>query len=487
MRIFLPAFLSLMLSVAQTVPAVAAPETRQVEARLAETIDGYVRNRGFNGAVLVANAEGVVLHQARGLSSLEQDTRLAPDDVFRIGSLTKPLTAVLVLSLVHEGRLRLDGTLGEYLPELYANTPASAVTVEQLLAHTSGLKDVPGNYNDPFWRTAARRTFTPEAFAKTWIVPEISSPPGKWRYNNNGFYVLGLIVERVSGTPYADALRQRVLAPAGMTHSGVYDVSTVVPHLASGYARSDFGTMVRPMIIDPTVSYAAAGAYSTAADLLAFSKALTTDRLLPADLKARMFTEDGDQYGLGWGVERWTTKDGQLATVQTHTGSIPGYQSLFARADDGTVIVILDNFWQGATVLELGHTLFAVAHGAPARAPKRQLSDLLTPIAARDGVDAMEAAFRAAPTEGADAYDVSEGALNSLGYSLFRKGFKDPAVRVFEWNAAAHPQSANVHDSLGEAYLGAGRRADARRSYENALRLDPSSASAKAALAGLLP
>jgi len=483
MRIFLSAVLSLILSVAQTVPAAA--KTARVESRLAETIDGYVRNRGFNGVVLVANAEGVILHQAKGLSSLEQGTELTPNDVFRIGSLTKPLTAVLVLSLVNEGRLRLGGSLGEYLPELYAGTPASAVTVEQLLAHTSGLKDVPGNYNDPFWQSAARQTFTPEVFAKTWILPEISSPPGKWRYNNNGFYLLGLIVERVTGTPYAEALRQRVLAPAGMTHSGVYDVSTVVPHLASGYARSNFGVMERPMIIDPTVSYAAAGTYSNADDLLAFSKALATDRLLPADLKARMFTDDGDQYGLGWGVERWPAKEGELVTVQTHTGSIPGYQSLFARADDGTVIVILDNFWQGATVLEMGHDLFAVARGGPARAPKRLLSDLLTPIAARDDVDAMEIAFRSAPIEGADAYDVSEGALNSLGYSLLRKGFKAPALRVFEWNVAAHPQSANVHDSLGEAYLGAGRRDDARRSYENALRLDPSSTSAKAALAGL--
>jgi len=490
MRIFRSAVLPLILAISPTILAACATVQNgqvnaQVDSRLVETIDGYVRNRDFNGVVLVANAEGVITHQARGMSSLEQGTELGPDDVFRVGSLTKPITAVLVLTLVNEGRLRLDGTLGQYLPELYADTPASGVTVEQLLSHTSGLKDVPANYTDPFWQSAARQTFTPEAFAKAWIPPEISSPPGKWRYNNNGFYVLGLIVERVTDKSYADALHQRVLAPAGMTHSGVYDVGTVVPHLASGYARSNFGVMERPMTIDPTVSYAAAGIYSTANDLLAFSKALANEQLLPAALKARMFADDGDQYGLGWGIERWATTDDALMTVQTHTGSIPGYQSLFVRADDGTVVIILDNYWQGATVIEMGRALFAIAHGAPARNPKRLLSDLLTPIAARDGVDAMEIAFRSAPTEGADAYDVSEGALNSLGYSLLRKGMKDPALRVFEWNVAAHPQSANVHDSLGEAYLSVGRKDDARRSYENALRLDPTSTSAKAALAGL--
>lgn len=483
MRTLLPALLSLSLSVAAVAPATAKAPV--VETRLAETIDGYVRNRGFNGVVLVADADGVIIHQARGVSSLELGAELGPDDIFRIGSLTKPLTAILVLSLVNEGRLRLDGSLGEYLPELYADTLASAVTVEQLLAHTSGLRDVPGSYYDPFWASAARQTFTPEAFAKAWIPPEISSPPGAWRYNNNGFYLLGLIVERVTGTPYAEALRQHVLAPAGMTQSGVYDVSTVIPRLASGYVRSDFGMMDRSMFMNPTVSYAAAGAYSNAADLLAFSKALSSERLLPADLKARMFTDRGNQYGLGWGVERWATGQGKTATVQTHTGSIPGYQSLFARSDDGSVVVILNNFWQGATVVEMGRTLFAVAHGAPAYTPKRLLSDLLTPLAARGDVAAMEAAYRSAPIEGAEAYDVSEGALNSLGYSLFRKGYKEPAIRVFEWNVAEHPQSANVHDSLGEAYLGVGRPDDARLSYENALRLDPSSNSARTALAGL--
>ncbi len=490
MRIFRRALLPLMLAISPVALSACATAQNgtanaQLDSRLAETIDSYVRNRDFNGVVLVANAEGVILHQARGMSSLEQGTQLGPDDVFRVGSLTKPITAVLVLSLVSEGRLSLNGTLGQYLPELYANTPASGVTVEQLLSHTSGLKDVPANYTDPFWQTAARQTYTPEIFARTWVPPEISSPPGKYRYNNNGFFLLGLIVERVTGASYADALQQSVLAPAGMTHSGVYGVSTVVPHLANGYAKSNFGVMERPMLIDPTVSYAAAGIYSTANDLLAFSRALASDRLLPASLKARMFTDNGNQYGLGWGIERWAAADGQLMTVQTHSGSVPGYQSLFAQADDGTVVVILDNYWQGATVVEMGRTVFAIAHGAPAGKPKRLLSDLLTPIAARNDVDAMETAYRSAPIEGEEAYDVSEGALNSLGYSLLRKGMKDPAIRVFEWNAAAHPQSANVHDSLGEAYLSVGRKDDARRSYENALRLDPTSASAKAALAAL--
>lgn len=473
-------FFSLVLAVA---PASAgAVDSNRIEARLHETAAAFARNRGFNGVVLVADAGGVILKEAHGVSSIELDTPLQRQDVFRIGSLTKPLTAVLVLSLVNDGRLNLKGTLGDYLPELYADTPAASVTVEQLLSHTSGIKDLPANYNDPFWRVSARQTFTPDAFAKTWISPEIVDAPGTWRYNNNGFYLLGLIVERVTGLTYSEALTQRVLIPAGMTHSGVFDGSSVAPRLVNGYARSDAGEMIRPMTIDPTVSYAAAAAYSNADDLFAFSRALTGAQLLPEALKSQMFADRGHDYGLGWGIEEWPASAGERISVQTHTGSIPGYQTIFARADDGAVVIVMSNFWQGMTSLELARALFAVVHGEQAVVPKRQLADLITPLAARNDLAAMQVAYEAAPAVGPNAYDLGESALNSFGYNLLRKGFKDAAVRVFEWNVAAHPQSPNVHDSLGEAYLSAGRQQDARRSYEMALRLDPGSESARFAL-----
>lgn len=477
----------ILLSIALAViPACAwAGGSSLVEARLSDTTAAFARNRNFNGVVLVANAQEVLLHEGYGVASIELDTPLQRQDVFRIGSMTKPLTAVLVLSLVNDGLLSLEGTLGEYLPELYAGTSAASVTVEQLLSHTSGIKDLPANYNDPFWRVSARQTFTPDAFAKTWIPADIIDPPGKWRYNNNGFYLLGLIVEKVTGLPYTDALTHRVLIPAGMTHSGVFDGSAVIPRLVDGYSRSDAGVMTRPMTVDPTVSYAAAAAYSNADDLLSFSRALTGDQLLPEALKSQMFTDRGNGHGLGWGIEEWPASGDAKMSVQMHTGSIPGYQTIFARADDGTVVVVMSNFWQGITSLELARALFAVAHGEQAAVPKRQLADLITPLAARNDLAAMQAAYETSPAAGPGAYDLSESALNSLGYSLLRKGFREAAVRVFEWNVTAHPQSPNVHDSLGEAYLGVGRQQDARRSYEAALRLDPDSQSARSALASI--
>jgi D-alanyl-D-alanine carboxypeptidase len=464
----------------------AKPSDDTVAEALARTMDGYVRNRDFNGVVLVARDGQVLLRRGYGTASIEAGTPNTPDTLFRVGSLTKPLTAVLTLKLVEEGRLALDGTLARYLPERYAGTPAANVTIEQLLAHTSGLTDVPGNYNDPWWRTTARQSFTPQAYMQAWIPGELASTPGERRYNNNGYYLLGVIIEAVTGQTYAEALRERVLAPAGMERSGVFTATLAQPGLAAGYTRTSDGRMERPMYIDPSVSYAAAGAYASADDLLRFNQALDDGRLLGPAMRAEMFRARGADYALGWVLAEWPTASGTKTAIQMHTGSVPGYQTYLIRSEaDGGVIIILDNFWQGQTVVHLGRDLYDVLQGAAARTPKRMLTELITPIALTGDLQAMDAAWRAAPREGPQAYDVSEGALNSLGYALKRSDRLPQAIRVFEWNVEANPGSANVHDSLGEADLAAGRRDDARASYGRALALDPESASARAALATL--
>ncbi|HWW12908.1 MAG TPA: serine hydrolase [Brevundimonas sp.] len=487
MKSLVAAAAALLFSVTAAGGVQAKPsDDNAVTEALARTMDGYVRNRDFNGVVLVARDGQVLLRRGYGTASMEAGTPNTPDNLFRVGSLTKPLTAVLTLKLVEEGRLALDGTLARYLPDRYAGTPAANVTIEQLLAHTSGLRDVPGNYTDPWWRTTARQSFTPRDYMQAWIPGELASASGEWRYNNNAYYLLGVIIETVTGQTYAEALRDRVLAPAGMDRSGVFTATLAEPGLAAGYTRASDGRMERPMYIDPSVSYAAAGVYASADDLLRFSQALDDGRLLGPAMRAEMFRDRGNQYGLGWNTLEWPAASGTKTPIQMHTGSVPGYQTMLIRSEaDGGVVIVLDNFWQGQTVVQLGRDLYDVLQGAEARTPKRMLTELITPIALTGDLQAMDAAWRAAPREGAQAYDVSEGALNALGYALMRNGRLPQAIRVFEWNVEANPGSANVHDSLGEAYLAAGRRDDARASYGRALALDPESASARAALAAL--
>jgi len=463
--------------------AVALAQQPPTADELRRLVDSYADHRGFNGTVLVARGDQVLLRAAYGQANVEWATPNRVEGRYRVGSLSKPLVATLTMQLVQQGTLRLDGTLGEYLPALYAGTPAAEVTVAQLLSHTSGLADVPGRYTDPWWQTAARRSYAPMDFAREWIKPALLESPGQqWRYNNNGFFLLGLLIEQTTGRPLADNLQERIFAPAGMAASGVFNGRSVLERLAEGYTRTADGSLVQPQWIDPSVSFAAAGIYTTVDDLYRFDRALYGERLLSHDTRRQMLTAQASHYGFGWNVDDWTLPDGARLRVVSHTGSVPGYQSYYLRSESHEdCVIILDNFWQGALVLTMGQDLMEVLNGKPMQPAKRSLDDLLTPIAYHQGLKAMTAAYEGLGVH-RDDYDHSEKALNALGYKFLRAGRKDEAVSVFEWGVAAYPGSANTHDSLGEAYRAAGQLDAARESYRTALKLDPASRSARAAL-----
>lgn len=306
-------FLSAIMLCART--SDAAPVT------LDKLVRAYVSQHGFNGVVLVARQGRVVYRGAFGLAQQPWHVPSHTDAIFRIGSLSKPFTATLVMQLAAAGKIDLDGTLGQYLPALYGDSDARYVTVRQLLSHTSGLADLPGRYSDPFWQNDAQRSYEPQQFAQQWIPGTLANDQGSWRYNNNGYYLLGLIVEKTTGKSYAENLKERIFAPAGMTDSGLYDSRSLLPKLADGYGRGDDGTRERPLYIDPSVSYSAAGLYATAADLLRFDQALASGRLLDAARQREMFTDRGSHYGYGWGVEDWAVQSGKPMPVVLHTES----------------------------------------------------------------------------------------------------------------------------------------------------------------------
>lgn len=456
---------------------------RKRQPDLRQLVDSYAKQRGFNGTVLVARGGKVLFHASYGQADAEWSVPNGPNERYRVGSLSKPLIATLVMQLIEQGRLKLDGTLGAYLPDVYGGTDAAPVTVAQLLSHTSGLADVPGRYDDAWWQTEARRSYAPLEFTREWIKPKLLERPGTtWRYNNNGFYLLGVLIERVTGQKLADNLRQRLFDPAGMSESGLFSERDVLPKLALGYSRSPAGVLEHPLAINSSVSFSAAGIYTTADDLFRFDCALYGSRLLRPETRALMLEAHSATYGFGWNVERWTLPDGRSLPIASHTGSVPGYQSYYLRSEPNQdCIIILDNFWQGALVVQMGQDLMEVLNGKPMKLAARSLDDLLTPIAYREGTQAMLATYQSLITRRHE-YDLSEKAFNALGYKFLRAGRLDDAIAVFGWAVQLFPQSPNTNDSLGEAYRKAGKFPEAVRSYSAALALDPTSTNAKKAL-----
>ncbi len=457
------------------------------QQKLQNLVDSYAVNQGFSGTVLLARGDRILVHSSYGQANKEWDVANTPSTIYRLGSISKPFTATLVMKLAKDGLLSLDGNLGQYLPELYAGTSIENVTVEQLLSHTSGIKDFPGNVNDPWWQTTARQSYEPENFAREWIKPVLIEESGsKWRYNNSGFILLGLIIEKVTKKPYIEAMREHIFEPAGMKNSGLFNGREIIPNLASAYSRTPDGGFEQPFVVDPSILFSAGSLYSNAMDIYRFDRALYKDNIIGTKTRKNMMSVKAQgPYGFGWGVEEWTLSDNRKLPIASHTGSIPGYQSYYLRSEPNQdFIFIMNNNNYGAIVLDMGNALMRALNGEEVPLAKRKLEDLIMPIALKQGSEAMITAYENLSDERSQ-YSLTPRNYIALGYKLLGLKKVDEAILVFQWSVSDHPNHANSHDSLGEAYRINGQLDKALSSYEKAVMINPKMDSAKKAVTEL--
>ncbi len=468
-----------LVALVLVVPAAQAATRQQEMDRL---VSKYHQLRQFNGAVLVADEKGVVFKKAYGSANFEWQVPNTPDTKFRIASITKPFTAVVILQLVAEGKLKLEDTLSTHLPD-YRKDTGERVTIAHLLNHTSG---IPSYTSPAFFQSESRNPFTVSDFVKKFCSGDLEFEPGsKFAYNNSAYFLLGAIIERLTGQTYAQALQQRIFGPLGMKNTG-YDVSaTVLPKRASGYARAPGGGYVNAPYLDMSIPYAAGSLYSTVEDLYLWDRALYLDTLLPAPLKQRMFTPGMNHYALGWGVRPLPLDDGktQLDTL-SHSGGIHGFGSLLVRAPERKeVVVLLDNTSGGSKLEGLASGLLSILRGIPPRQPQESIGEVVMATLEKAPVAEAIAQYRALKSTKAAAYNFSsEEELNAVGYRLLGARRVADAIEVFKLNVEMFPKGANAYDSLGEAYLASGNKELAIVNYRRSLELNPANKNAEKVL-----
>jgi len=324
-----------------------APAWLEATTRPAGSIDAIVRSRAdsgeFSGTVLVAR-EGRILYQhACGLANREWEI---PNDLgtkFEIGSMTKQFTALLVLQMVNEGKVSLEGHLTDYL-SYYRRDTGSQVTVSELLSHTSG---IPNFISMPGFLEGAdsRRSYSVREFAEKYCSGDLHFQAGsRFEYSNSGYFLLGAILEAVSGKPYERLLEERIFEPLGMRNSGYTHPEAILPHRAAGYERA--GSAFRnARYYDMSIPFAAGAVYSTAGDLFRWDQALYTEKLLPARLRDLLFKPNLDSYGYGWGILIPAAGEPYAGeSIPMHGGAIFGFQSVIVRiVSHRELIVLLDN------------------------------------------------------------------------------------------------------------------------------------------------
>jgi CubicO group peptidase (beta-lactamase class C family) len=317
------AFFPLVALAFALTPACGAPPT--LPEQLTAVSDEADASGDLNGNVLIARG-GEILHEASfGTANVDTKAPNTSSSRFLIASLSKPFTAVLTLQLVEQGKLRTDSRLDGIAPSL-ANTPAGAITIHQLLTHTSGVEEVISR--DP----SKRITFDDLVSAKV-------GSPGKFEYSNTGFVSLALIVERLTGVSYEAALQNGILTPAGMRDSGVLRSGRTPDNLSVGH-RGQTELEVAQLDFAPEAVDGAGSIYSTARDLLAFDRALAAGKLLKRETLALMHRQHvTNRFGYGW----FLSEQGG-AYYPWHAGNMAGYSASFARQiHRHEVVIILAN------------------------------------------------------------------------------------------------------------------------------------------------
>jgi CubicO group peptidase (beta-lactamase class C family) len=400
-----------------------------------------------------------------------------PDTKFRIGSVTKQFTAALILQLVGEGKIKLDGKISDYLTD-YRKDTGEKVTIHQLLNHTSG---IPSYTSRPdFFPEMSRNPYRVADFVKKFASGDLEFEPGsKFSYNNSGYSLLGAIIEKVTGQSYETVLTERILKPLGMTNTGYDHSATLIQKRASGYQKTRDGFVNAPYL-DMSIPYAAGSIYSTVEDLYKWDQALYEDRILSAASKNLMFTPGLGNYGYGMNIsEQPIGKTDQKTRIIGHGGGINGFNSLLTRAvDKRQTVIILDNVGFGTYHQKITSSIIGLLNGQPAESPKRSIAESLYKIAGEKNVAAAIAEYRKLKAENSPTFDFSETELNTLGYQFVGlKRLKD-AIEIFKLNVEMFPTSANPYDSLGEAYLADNQKDLALVNYKKAAELDPANANA---------
>ena len=461
--------------------SVVAQPSANKAAKIDEVMTAASKNRLFNGTVLVAENGKVIYKKGFGKANMEWNIPNTPDTRFRLGSITKQFTATLILQLVEQGKIKLDGKITDYLPDYRIDT-GGKVTIHQLLNHTSGIPSYTSMPN--FENDVSRNPYRVADFVKKYASGDLEFEPGsKYSYNNSGYFLLGAIIEKVTGQTYEQILKEKILDPLGMKNTGYDHHGTIIEKRASGYEKTADGYR-NASYLDMSLPYAAGSLYSTVEDLYLWDQALYTDRVLSVQSKDLMHKPNLGDYAYGWQIAKVKLGTGtETVAAIKHGGGINGFNTMIVRYPaQKNLIVLLDNTSQGRSLAQIERELTNILYNQPHNLLKMPLADVLLTTIQEKGLDAALVQYRELKSRQGNAYDFSEPELNRVGYQLLAlKKFKE-AVEIFKLNVEAYPQGFNTYDSLGEAYMESGNTDLAIQNYKKSLELNPQNTGATAML-----
>jgi CubicO group peptidase (beta-lactamase class C family) len=329
---FIAAFATLLF----LTTALSAQDKRE---RVDSLMNYYASEYNFNGVALVAGKGNMVLEKAYGYRVIDKKVPHDINSIFPVGNITTQLTAEVVFQLAAEHKLGLDDKLSKYYPKF---PKGDSITIRHLLTNTSGILDY--FMFDGFFLKHDSLHVSKDTLMSLFDKRSMPGVPGtRLQYSNSNYLMLGYIIEQITHKSYAEVIRERILIPAGMTHSGFDYRGLKDSHKSQGYRH--YTDHEKPVVlVDSTLSGAAASLYSTASDLYAFHKALQEYKFVNKKTQDSMYLPFQRNYGYGCFVD---TILGKIVIIDG--GQIQGFSCYLMRipADD-LCIVLMQNIYSPA-------------------------------------------------------------------------------------------------------------------------------------------
>lgn len=468
------------LSISCTAQLIQRADKKDFVAEMDEAIPQWLDEFIVPGAVFAVIDEGeLVLQKAYGFSDLEKETKVNLQTGFNVASISKTVTAWGVMKLVEEGKLELDVPAEQYLtrwkfPE--SEFDSKKITIRGLLSHTAGLS----LHGYPGWTPDDRLSTIEESLNGRnngpGAVKIVNDPNTEYQYSGGGYTVLQLIIEEVTGEKFEDYMQAEILNPLGMYNSS-YRIDDEMMQKAS----KEHNRLGEVIPYELFTAQAAAGLQTSIEDFVKFSYYSLYNSNSKQKVLKKSTIESMNQavpasqqkYGLGYIVYAIPFSE---IIINGHGGSNSGWKAIFyIEQESKNAFVMFTNSGNGNLVYQQAFCKWAKwAYDIDlVEECQKSIAPFLFKTYQSKGIDEVISSYKNLKAKNGGEYNIVEDNLNNFGYELLGKNKLEDAIAVFKLNMEEYPDSWNVYDSLGEAYMIKGDKELSIKFYKKSLEINP--------------
>jgi CubicO group peptidase (beta-lactamase class C family) len=436
-------------------------KTKQIDSLLQYYTDNY----DFSGCILVAKSGEIQYNKGFGYADYELKTRNKPTTVFRIASITKSFIAILILQFIEEGKLEFNKSLFDYIPEI--GDDGKKITIYHLMNHRSGIRGYYKDYPSDDSKHESKLTTIKKAFGLG-----LEFEPGTQReYRDINYYILGVVIERITGKPLEIVLSERILDKANMQYTQMDDGEEIIENRNIGHYANPFNkgtTYYHPFLMDIGEAFACGDMSSTTEDLLKFEQSLYSNNILSKD-----YTKYLKVYG--WGIDTITLNDQNIRIMSADGISVGSCSNILRIGNNDYSIVMLCNMYTAKQFYwKIPHQILKLLYNEPIDYPLIPIKKyLLNNLTNDTNADKLIELYNSVKENSQDKYIFNDLQLNTIAYKYLDNKDFDNARNIFELNLKEYSDSWIANDGIGEYYYRLGEREKALKYFKISVKLNP--------------